>query len=276
MLALSREIGWTSPWDILVTADRAFPPLMHLVSAGLGELVGHGATNAAATGLLWLLLLAVATGGMAAMLTGERRAGFAAATATFLVPALSGAAIRYYYDLPMTALLWASAAALMLGFHYRRAVVGGLTAGLLLAAAALTKWPALAFGAPLLLAVAVTPLRGTSARWRPRLLGLMTAMLAAALPLFSFLAGRGDETSFASMTQWHSTRRLPTPGARTGRSIGLLLRSVSGLGIDTWGLELSFYGDHWSSVLGLPRAPRGSSVDPLAPYCARPRDAWSQ
>ena len=73
-----REGSLLSPWDMFVSMDGAFPPLMHLLNLPLGAFVGHQAWVALFSGLLWLLLLAAAVGSLATALSHQRLAGLAA------------------------------------------------------------------------------------------------------------------------------------------------------------------------------------------------------
>lgn len=136
--------------------DGAFPPLLHLITIGLGVLTGQAAERVALTGLLWLWGLAAALGATAWLLTGSRFAAGAAACGGLLLPAAHGFATRYYYDLPMTAVLWAMVPVALATWD-RRPIAGGLGVGAIWLAADLIKWSSLPFGAFLLLAVAVTP-----------------------------------------------------------------------------------------------------------------------
>jgi hypothetical protein len=136
--------------------DGAFPPLLHLITIGLGVFTGHSAERIALTGLLWLWALAAALGCTAWQFTRSRFAAGAAACGALMLPAAHGFATRYYYDLPMTAVLWAMVPVALATWD-RRPVAGGLAVGAIWLAADLIKWSSLPFGAFLLLAVAVTP-----------------------------------------------------------------------------------------------------------------------
>ncbi|MCP4870499.1 MAG: hypothetical protein GY898_17485 [Proteobacteria bacterium] len=136
--------------------DGAFPPLLHLITIGLGLFTGQAAERVALTGLLWLWGLAAALGATAWLFTRSRFAAGAAACGGLLLPAAHGFATRYYYDLPMTALLWAMVPVALATWD-RKPIAGGLGVGAIWLAADLIKWSALPFGAFLLLAVAVTP-----------------------------------------------------------------------------------------------------------------------
>ena len=134
-----------------VGADGAYPPLLHVLTVPVGGLGGHHAEAVVWTGALWLLLLAIGLGLCARGLAPGRPGVVAAAVVGgLLMPAACGAASRYYYDLPMTALLWL-AAGLLLTLGRRWPVAGGALAGIAAAGAALVKWSALPFAAPLLL-----------------------------------------------------------------------------------------------------------------------------
>ena len=140
--------------DALKVADEtvlSHPPGLHLITLGLGNVSGHGAEAILWTGILWLLLLGGSVACVVRVLGGDSRAQAAGALGTLLIPALNAAATRYHYDLPMTSLLWASVAALLLGMQKRR-ILGSLLAALLFTLAAVVKWTALPFGGVMLLA----------------------------------------------------------------------------------------------------------------------------
>jgi len=153
--------------EFLRMADGSFPPLMHFVTLVLGMFTGHGAQDVLWTGLVWLLLLAVSVASVTLSISGSGRAAAATFCGAMLLPSLHGAACRYYYDLPMTALLW-MATAVAFSTFVRRPTLGGLLVGLLLFAANLVKWTALPYG---LIMVAAVPLMvwvegGEDRRWR--------------------------------------------------------------------------------------------------------------
>jgi hypothetical protein len=185
-------------WRLLVEADGAFPAGLHLLTLPIGWIFGHQAGPAAATGALWLLLLAFAVGVVAARLDGRPEAGAVALTALLLVPALHGMATRYYYDLPMTALLWGSAA-VILRTRDRSPLRGGLAAGLLLFAACVVKWTAIPLGVIVTSAALAVPLAdGPRLRedWRRRLLMAGAVALPPALLVWAYMAGVDGTSSF--------------------------------------------------------------------------------
>ena len=239
-----RNVGWAAPWQAFVGADAAFPPFLHTVTLGLGAVVGHSAGPTAATGILWLFLLALSVGSSTQSITGQTRVGFAAATATVLLPAAHGFAGRYYYDLPMTALIWLSVAAFLRG-RQRAPLLGGLVSGGLLAAACLTKWPALAFALPLLVGAAAVSAADGTPRWGRRILSLMVSLATAGGVLSLFLAGRGHDTSLSVMVR-SGLDKSPSGSWTTswdgpfGLVIDSLLPRVSAL---SW-TDLSFYPLH--------------------------------
>ena len=148
-----RDGLWREPRALLEFADRQFPAALHAITTAMGAVIGHDAEAAVLSMIVWYVLLAVGVGTLVAAVVG-RRSGSAAACACLLLPALHGSALRYYYDLPMTALLW-MAVAVLVAIGPRRPLLGGLAGGLLLAAAATTKWTAVPFGAALVAAGAV-------------------------------------------------------------------------------------------------------------------------
>jgi hypothetical protein len=175
--------------SFLFAADGAYPPLLHIVTLPFGALVDHRAEGVVWTGLLWLGLLAVGLGLVARGLAPERpRIVAAAAVGALLLPAAHGAAARYYYDLPLTALLWLSAG-LVLALGPRRPVAAGVAAGLTLAAAALVKWSAIPLAAPLLLGALLSCRFDGERPVRSRALIAAVLALSFALPTGAYLAG---------------------------------------------------------------------------------------
>jgi len=222
-----------NPWRLLTTSDGSFPPLLHLVTLPI-----QSAEVAAATGIAWMLLLAASVGVTAAAIARRIDVGAAAATGTLLVPAVSGMASRYYYDLPMIALLWAAAAVLVTGAG-RRPIRTGVVAGLLFWAAAITKWAALPFGPPILLGALLVGLRrgevGAAGPKRRVIAGSICAGVCAVLCL-AFLAGRSGDNSFAKMgrvafvdgtpRQWESASDAPNALSAALQSVGGRLTSL--------------------------------------------------
>ena len=128
--------------DRLRAADGLYPPGLHLLTAPASVLGEHHPASVAVLGAGWLLLLGLAVAMVARTL--HPRAGAPAFVATLLVPALHAVAPRYYYDLPMTALVWCAAAAL--AWTHRRPVAGALVAAVTFALACTVKWSALPLG----------------------------------------------------------------------------------------------------------------------------------
>lgn len=163
-----------NPWGLLVRSDgESHPPLLHLAHAGLGAITGHDPAIQARFAPLWLVLLAVSMA-LVGRALGDGRAAVGAFVGTLLLPALHGSATRVHYDLPMTALLWGAVAVLVTGIRTRAWLVAPL-AGLLLFAAALTKWTAVPFGGLMLLGVLATPVGSLRSR-----IGLVLAAGAVA------------------------------------------------------------------------------------------------
>jgi hypothetical protein len=152
-------------------------------------------------GLLWLFLLAVALAGIARILTESNAIAAATCCAVGLLPAVHASATRYYYDLPMTTLLWLMVLA-MLALR-KRMVLASLLTGALFFAACITKWTALPFG---LLMIAGTSLcridsdsATASSSLRKQLICAVTAVTLAALATVAFLDLAGNHDSFSAM-----------------------------------------------------------------------------
>jgi len=194
---LGGQIGW---FEFLQLADTEFPPALHFSTLMLGAVFGHSAEVAIVSGLVWLLLLAAAVGyvtdrlarpgqrGQAPTTRCHRQAGSLAASVVLLMACYQGFSLRYYYDLPMTALLWAGVAVAM-ALWERRPILGGILAGLVMTAAALTKWTALPFATAMAAGLLITSLGlpGGPGSRRARLTSLAVATASAALLCGSFL-----------------------------------------------------------------------------------------
>jgi hypothetical protein len=173
------------------------PPGLHLatIAAVLGAVTSAEASLWTAP--LWLLLLALALAWVARQLShNSARAASAAFIGTLLLPAAHGAATRVHYDLPMTALLWASVATLIWAVR-SRPVVGGLATGVLFIVATQVKWTAVPFGAFMLFGAWLSALRPTSPGSLRR--ALVAALISAAVgggAVLAYLAT--TPTSFAA------------------------------------------------------------------------------
>ena len=267
--------GEGGSWRLLFDADAAFPPMLHLLALPLGALLGHSAEVASAASLLWLVLLAGVTAWIAQRLCGDEAVGAAAAVGVFLLPALHGFALRYYYDLPMVTLCWLAAAALLAGRDRSPMRCTLLVSGLSLAAL-LTKWAALALLPPLLLAALLVrsrprPLSGQARaeglllNWRSRLLLMLVVPLLVVLGLSGFLAMSGTENSLSSMSS------TAFSGSLQGRT------EVPGVGrlVELSGDLLSLAGQRWEELsfdhrLFYPLRAVVSVLSPLLALCALP------
>ncbi len=196
--------------------DGVFPPLVHLVGLAAARLLGPTAEDMAPVGAFWLLLLAGGVGATTARLSGDRRLGWLAAGAAVLLPALHAASTRYYFDLPMTAVLWWLPVPLLRAGE--RPWRSGALAGALLAAACLAKWVAVPYGAAMALgAVLCVPagVERTSTR-RNRLLALGLAALVAGALLSLFLVAAGPDNSLAAMAE-EAAAHNEAPGVAADR-----------------------------------------------------------
>ncbi len=187
-----KDLGEAPLARVLTEADTGFPPLVHLVSAAASAVFGWGLHGVLWTGVFWLGLLGLAVGWCASSLSDRPGVGPAAATAVFLTPAVHGFATRYYYDLPMTALLWLTVAA-ALGTWPRRPVTGTVAVAVAALLSCLAKWAALAFGPGLVLGAALS-----NRMWsrRTQLLALAGAAAVFAVLMAGTLAVLGPGNSF--------------------------------------------------------------------------------
>lgn len=170
----------------LTEGDHDFPPLIHAIGAPAGYLVGHGEAAVSRLGVLWVLLLALAVGSTVSSLTDSKRAGIAAFVATVLLPPFHAASLNYYFDLPMTALVWTSIA-ILIGLQDRRPILAGLLAGGFFFLSGLAKWSALPMAPPVLLGILLCSRPGSAPllqQWKGRLL-CATAMGLSTLGLLA-------------------------------------------------------------------------------------------
>jgi len=205
----SHPRGWTG-W--IQGLDQQYPPLLHVITISATPLIGPGAEGVGRAMVLWLLLVGLGAGITTWGLTGRPTLAIAGGTASLLLPALPAASLDYYYDLPMTALLWCSFGTVLVARRFGSVSLGGL-GGLLFAAACLMKWSAIPQGLPFLGAALICPLpRRTEQSAKTRLL-LVLAILGVGgglLALFSTI----------STASWHEMRYITLGEGQ--RDLGLL------------------------------------------------------
>jgi hypothetical protein len=135
--------------DFVAAADNAYPPLLDILTAAMGGLLGHRAEDVVWTSIGWLALLAASIAWGARSLGARPATAAAAWAATWMLPVLHASATRYYFDLPMSALCWLSLACLLAAGRAdrepRRFALAA-AAGAVLTAACMVKWTALPFG----------------------------------------------------------------------------------------------------------------------------------
>lgn len=243
-------------WASLLAADGSFPATLHYLTLPLGALFGHGTGVAAASGLLWLLLLAAAVGWLGRRLSGRGEVGWAAFTACLLVPAFHGMATRYYYDLPMIALLWCGVALLVEAQRPRRTGIA-LAAGLCFLLACLVKWAAIPYGLFLGLAALLLAPSGDRSGLLHRLVAGLAAVGVPALGVTLYFQGVEGVSSFGH--QAHITlpaaQAVGATGPVEGSGLGLLLSQVPGQLAGHSLASLAFYPLRLVfSVLSLPLA----------------------
>jgi len=249
ILKMWQQMGDAGAWRFLFDADAAFPPVLHLLTLPGGMLVGYTAEAATATSLVWLVLLAAITGWLAHRLSRSEAVSAAAAVGVFLTPALHGYAARYYYDIPVVTLTWLAVAFLIAG-RDRWPLRCAVLVTVVFSAAVLTKWAALSFGPPLLLAALIVrsrprPLAGEAAdeglllNWRSRVVVLLLVVVAVALLLSLYLQMSGAENSLASMSRTAFVVGGATQGVPgSAADLGTVLGSAISEGVQRWG-ELS-------------------------------------
>ncbi len=235
--------GWLSR---LRRSDGLYPPLLHIFSAPAAWLGEHRPASVTWLGAVWLALT-----GLGASLVARRldpRAAGPAFVATLLIPALHAVAPRYYYDLPMTALVWLSAALLV---HSRRPSSGAI-AGLLFAMACGVKWSALPLGSGILAASAW--LGWSHERtWRPALaaLAVTSVLVATAIVGGSTSWGAMGGATFqpppgAALPEWSELIDSWRPGL--GHALGAMSIQARSDGLD----RLVFYGHRLATTVLAP------------------------
>lgn len=236
------------PLDIIRELDTEFPPAMHLFSSLTATVAGHSIEATARVATFWFFLLAFAVYRVGLRLGGNR-VGMAAATGLLLLPSLAGYATRYYYDIPMTALLWIMVAFALHSWR-RRPWLGGLVCGVLWTTAGLTKWTALPFGAAMLggaiLTVAASAPDGASLRqrWWPALAAAGITAATTGLLLAGYLSAVGADSSLDVMLgQMWSQFDNPGQGVGSGTSpVVQFLSAARDLSSEASTGKVAFYG----------------------------------
>ena len=239
-----------SPLELLRLLDGAFPPLLHLITQAVP---GVGLAPVAWSGLLWLGALAAVVGGVGARLSSAPRVGVVAAVGTLLLPAMHGAASRYYYDLPMTVLVWGATAALVRAWDRPPGVAHGV-AGLLSAAACLIKWTAVPYLLVLQIAAVLAFPAPDAVRWRPprrRITALIVVVAAQALACGVYLAALGEDNSlsFTAMESGVVEAELDDLGLPTSEVahglLGSMARRITDPATPPW-MRILYYGTGWT------------------------------
>jgi hypothetical protein len=165
-LHLRSHIGSDFPGlgELLRQLETGFPQGLLALGALVAPLVGWRAEGVAPLiGMGSAAILAAAAGAVAWRLSGRASVVRAVVLGTLLLPAVHGASLRYYYDLPMSAALWAALGLFALGSH-RRPLLAGASVGLLAFAACMIKWTTVPFLLPMLLGLSLTAERGEQDR----------------------------------------------------------------------------------------------------------------
>ena len=145
---MNEGVGLSGSLDLLRAMESGFPPGLYLYGVALQPFAGLRAeTIGPLSGTLVLLALLIAVSAVAWGLTRRAELAAAACIGTALLPGLHGSALRYYFDLPMTAAVWSVAALLLLG-RGRSVLLPGMGIALMALAACLIKWTALPYLLP--------------------------------------------------------------------------------------------------------------------------------
>jgi len=229
-----RGEGLAEGESFLGSLDGAFPPMLHVTALPLTYLFDGDVAPVAAFGIVWLLLMALAVGRVALLVGGRPAVGVAVAAAVLAIPGLHGSATRYYFDLPMSALAWASIAILMSGWE-TRPVRAGLLGGFLGVVACLTKWTALPFLGLMVLGAMFTaqaaeapPDQGVTSSWRPRIRGKAVATYVAVMGLClgGYLANVGGHNSLLFTAQESSVESLRDEGGGLLDAVASMIPTV--------------------------------------------------
>jgi len=230
--AMGGHPGALSWW--LVSMDVGFPPVLQLMAIPVTALTNgspHGLLPIT-IGLLFLLAWSVARIGRA--MTGRVDIAAAAFVGTLLVPSLHGSSLRYYYDLPMTAFVWAAAATMFVHWDRspRRAAASGLALALL---ASFTKWTAVPFLLCVLLGAALTrrslPGEPTpTIRKRPRAVALGLVLSGWFVVVKTYMVLRGGEDSLSFTARESGGTELDPEGGGPGLVFGMVSRMIDRLG----------------------------------------------
>lgn len=226
VIALWGARGDAPALELLAESDEgsSYPPLLHYVMGAVGSVFGHGEAAVGRAMVLWLLLLAGSAGVCVRRISGSADDAWLTAAATATVPALATLSLIYFFDLPMTALLWLAAAALLL-LRPRSPELAGAVAGGIWFLAAFTKWTALPFGVALLGGALLAHLPGE--RWSRRE-SLRRVRAGAALTLVSgFLLKAWFSISTSSWRAMSDTT-MGDPGAWMPGSVEGGLASLLG------------------------------------------------
>jgi hypothetical protein len=172
---------------LLAEMESGFPSGLYLAGAWAEPLVGPTAEAVAWLGLLWLVPLALGVGAVAAALGGRSSLLPVGALATLLAAPFAASALRFYFDLPMTSMVWLSAGLLATWTGWR----GGLAAGLVGVVACVIKWTALPFVLPIWLGIVLCRREG----WT----GAAVATGTLAVGVGSYLMAVGPDNSLMAM-----------------------------------------------------------------------------
>lgn len=226
LLAELRLRAAEGPRAALRAADGLYPPGLHLLAIGLGLVGGRSPAAAGLIGPAALALMALSVGAVARSMGAKTPA---AALFCLFTPALHGMACRYYYDLPMAALLWAAAAAAL---RARARPAWALVGGALALAAAFVKWSALPLGLPLLLAAA--------ARARAPSAGLAPLALILSLPL-ALALGLDSPGAMGAVSFQPPPGAAPLPTVAAIPAVGPALAAMLSQAAALDGARLRFY-----------------------------------
>lgn len=190
--------------ELLRQLESGFPQGLYFLGNALRPVAGLDAERVGPTvGALSLLLLATSVAAVAWRLSARAQVARAAALGTLLLPAVHGSGLRYYFDLPMTALVWASVGVLAFAGE-RRPRAAGVLAGLLAVAASLIKWTAVPFLLPMLVGLALCGdgKNGGAGLRRPsrsQLVPFALALVVWALGVVVYLGAVGTPNSLLAM-----------------------------------------------------------------------------
>ena len=236
----SRQLSDEVPslFELMRQLESGFPPGLYILGNLVRPIAGYEAEQVGpVVGVLSVVTLLVSVGLIAWSVSRRAPVVRAAVLGVALLPAIHGAGLRYYFDLPMTAAAWASAAVLLWGGG-RWPVRAGVLAALLAVTSSLLKWTALPFLLPMVVAqcfeLTVADRNSRAEKRGPlhrRRLALVVMLLLWGLGVMGYLSIIGTPNSLVAMAAESSVAELDLEEGERETAVG----GVLGLATSTLG-----------------------------------------